>query len=281
MTLSKISKRIPQKKSFKPVQDQVNVLVEQIRTWRDDAFYQRLYPSALFWGEKIVSMTGYQEPMDIYYLAQIYYLNQEYLQCKELLSRKHLSFSSLWCKLLAAQCCIKLELWEETLELLGESTGFQSQQALDVRLSNQHGRGIQIEASLYQLRGIAYLNQGLKQRAKEELLEALRIDPHCYDALQTLLDNYMLTTNEEGELLQGLSFDGMPAFEAEFIKALYLSKVSPLGKMDIITQVHDTLLDTYHLSSCPLVLIGKAEVAMVQFDYEKASSTLQSYLKLT
>jgi hypothetical protein len=129
---------------------------------------------------------------------------------------------------------------------------------------------------LYLLRGIAFLNQGLKQRAKEELLESLRVDPHCFDALQALQENYMLTTNEEGELMQKMSFEGIPPFEAEFIKALYLSKVSPLGRMDMISNVHDTLLQTYHLSSSPIVLLGKAEVAMVQFDYEKASVILQS-----
>jgi hypothetical protein len=144
MTISKTTKRLPQKRAYKPVQDHINVLIEQIRTWRDDAFHQRLFQSAIFWGEKVVAMTDSREPMDIYQLAQIYYLHQDYLVCKELLSKKMLSYSSLWCKLLAAQCCIQLEQWEETLEILGESSGFQSQQALDVRLSNTHGRGIHV-----------------------------------------------------------------------------------------------------------------------------------------
>ncbi len=38
--------------------DQIKGLVEEIRTWRDDSFSQRLYQSALFWAEKIVSMAG-------------------------------------------------------------------------------------------------------------------------------------------------------------------------------------------------------------------------------
>jgi anaphase-promoting complex subunit 6 len=281
MTISKTAKRLPQKRTYKPVQDQINVLIEQIRTWRDDAFHQRLFQSAIFWGEKVIAMSDSREPMDIYQLAQIYYLHHDYRDCKELLSKKMLSYSSLWCKLLAAQCCIQLEQWEETLEILGESSGFQSQQALDVRLSNTQGRGIhvylfhQIDASLYYLRGIAYLRQGSKEKAKEEFLGALRKDIRCFDALQTLLDNYMLTSNEELELIQNFSFEGIPDFEADFVKSVYVSKLSPSGKADILSQVHTNLLENYHLASSNLVQIGQAQLAILLFDYQQAFTILQ------
>jgi hypothetical protein len=71
--MTKPSRKIQPKKHLKSVADQVNVLVEQIKTWRDDAYHQRLFESAIFWGEKVLNMTGYSEPMDIYCLAEIYY----------------------------------------------------------------------------------------------------------------------------------------------------------------------------------------------------------------
>lgn len=75
----------------------MSVLVEQIRTWRDDAFAQGINESALFWGEQIVAITD-DEPMDIFSLAQIYYQNTDYIQAKEILTTNKLAEKSLWAK---------------------------------------------------------------------------------------------------------------------------------------------------------------------------------------
>jgi hypothetical protein len=80
-------------------------LVERIRCWRHDAMQQHLYDSAIFWGDKVVSMTN--DPNDIFWLAQVYYLTGQYVRVEKLLTRKHLLNSSVACRFLAAQCMVR------------------------------------------------------------------------------------------------------------------------------------------------------------------------------
>lgn len=249
-------------------------MVEQIRTWRDDAFNQKLYSTSIFWAEKIVSII--EEPMDIYYLASVYFSNQDYHSCYELLSKKQLSYTSIWAKILSAQSLIKLEKWDQCLELISDKDCFQSQKALDVRLTNLHGRSIKVESSLAYLKGLALLNQGSKDLARESFIDALKKDVHCFEALQALLDNYMLTASQEAKIIVSLSFEGMPAFEQEFIKSLYLSKLTKYNNLQIISGIHDTLT-TYNLSNSTVVMLGKSKLLMVQFNFEAAAEILQKY----
>lgn len=76
-----------------------------------------------------------------------------------------------------------MENWEGALELLGENKEScdTTQKAVDVKLNNLHGRSIKIESSLCYLRGVAFLHQGSKDRAKESFIEALHTDCHCFE----------------------------------------------------------------------------------------------------
>ena len=46
------------------------------------------------------------------------------------------------------------------------------------------------------LRGVVYKNMNNIDRAKECFKEALQIDVKCYDALDSLISNSMMTTSE-------------------------------------------------------------------------------------
>lgn len=71
---------------------------------------------------------------------------------------------------------------------------------------------------------------GSKEKAKQCFIHALHLDTHCFEALKSLLDNYMLSVQEEQGILDNLPLQNMSAFEAEFIKSLYISKLTKVNK---------------------------------------------------
>ncbi|KAH7107890.1 TPR-like protein [Auriculariales sp. MPI-PUGE-AT-0066] len=60
-------------------------IVDRIRLWRHDAIMQHLYPTAIYWADKIVSFTN--DPKDAFWLAQAFFLNQNYARAEDLLTR--------------------------------------------------------------------------------------------------------------------------------------------------------------------------------------------------
>ncbi|KAG9024750.1 anaphase promoting complex subunit cdc16 [Tulasnella sp. JGI-2019a] len=60
-------------------------IVDRMRLWRHDAMMQHLHGSAIFWGDKVLSLTGDQN--DAFWLAQAHFLNQNYARAEQLLTR--------------------------------------------------------------------------------------------------------------------------------------------------------------------------------------------------
>jgi hypothetical protein len=110
-------------------------------------------------------------------------------------------------------------------------------------------------------------------------IEALGHDVHCFQALQSLIDNYMLSVGEEKTLLDKISFEGIPKFEADFIKSLYLSKLTKHTDLQV-ESTHLVLQDRYHLKGSPLITVGKAEQLMIQRNFEAAFNLLEKYSQI-
>lgn len=81
------------------------------------------------------------------------------------------------------------------------------------------------------LRGIVYKNMNNIDRAKECFKEALQIDVKCYDALDSLISNNMMTVSEERELINGLDFDKqLHGQDTSFVKMLYQSRLKKVRR---------------------------------------------------
>ncbi|KAJ3338155.1 anaphase promoting complex subunit cdc16, partial [Kappamyces sp. JEL0680] len=76
-----------------------------------------------------------------------------------------------------------------------------------------------------------------------------------------------------------LPFASMPDFEGAFIKSLYISRLTKYNNVDVIENAHTALQETYQLSNSPLVMLGKAELLMIQFNYKKAYDILAMLLE--
>ena len=91
----------------------------------------------------------------------------------------------------------------------------------------------------------------------------------------------MLNVEEEKRILDGLPLQSLPVFEAEFIKSLYISRITKYNHLDVIENAHNTLQDTYGLSNSPLVQLGKAELLMIQFNYKKAFEIIERCVRFS
>ncbi|CAG8747256.1 4149_t:CDS:2, partial [Cetraspora pellucida] len=150
-------------------------LEEKTRQWRNDAYFKNLYETAVFWGNKVMTMTG--DSNDVLWLAQVHYNMGQYVRAQNLIW--NLIDSSVVCRFLAAKCCIKMEKYQEVLDILGDENTFLDGDYSSVD-KNTEG-GISLEASICYLRGVAYSQQSDLDNAKKWFKKALEIDVKCFE----------------------------------------------------------------------------------------------------
>ena len=225
--------------------------------------------------------------MDIYRLAEIYYLLGSYLQSANTI--RNLAYSSLWAKLLHSQASvheiykIKSENWIGALEVLGENEEFHSQKSLDVRLSNSNGRAVKVESSLYFCRGVALFNLGSKESARNSFFQSLKVDVRCFQALDMLLTNFSISSEEQILLLENIINQRLPALESRLIKCLYTLKVdkviifNKISNIDKMLGTHQSLESNFRLSSSPLIAHSKASFHLSRRNILLAHDILAQY----
>ncbi|RHZ52105.1 hypothetical protein Glove_465g33 [Diversispora epigaea] len=210
-------------------------LEEKVRLWRHDAYLRNLYETAAFWGNKVMTMTG--DPNDMYWLAIIYFNMGQYVRAQKLI--KNFIESSKVCRYLAAKCCIKMEKYQEAIEILGEENPISKKESISTAKSTECS--IQVEASLCYLRGFAYSQLNNFENAKKCFKETLELDVKCYEAFHELVNNHLMTSKEEWEFINSLKFEEqLESDEAEFIKMNYISM---LKKHDHLSEIRETRLE--------------------------------------
>lgn len=260
-------------------QDRELDTVGSMRAWRTDAMHQHMYRTAAYWGDKVLSITD--DSNDVFWLSQVYYLMGEYGRAINLLKKQNLVESSVACRFLAVQCLIRTQKWQEALEYLGEENQFLiKSEASDSQQSNSGEGGIKLEASMCFLRGIVFKNLHNIDVAKQCFKEALRIDVKCYDALDIMISNNMLTTSEEQELINGLEFSKqLHGQDADFVKMLYQSKMKKYDRFDEQEEIYTTLATKFQTENADL-LHAKADVYFTQGRFEKCLECTKRILEM-
>ncbi|KAG0259048.1 anaphase promoting complex subunit cdc16, partial [Linnemannia exigua] len=247
-----------------------------------------MYKTAAYWGDKLLSITD--DSNDAFWLSHVYYLMGEYGRAINLLKQQKLVESSVACRFLAAQCLIRAQKWQEALEYLGEENQFLTKSdSSDSQQSNSGEGGIKLEASMCFLRGIVFKNLHNIDVAKQCFKEALEIDVKCYDALDIMISNNMLTTTEEQELINGLEFEKqLQGQDADFVKMLYQSKMKkaslspPDDKYDRFEEqeeIYTTLATKFQTENADL-LHAKADVYFTQGRFEKCLECTRRILEM-
>ncbi|KAH3685815.1 hypothetical protein WICPIJ_003214 [Wickerhamomyces pijperi] len=245
---------------------------EKLRLWRHDALMQHHYKTAEYIGDKVLSLTD--DPNDAFWLAQVHYNNGNYYRARQLLSYKNLDTTSVSCRYLTVICLMKLDKWDEALDVVGETNPFKNE---NQNLKNLDG-GIKLEASLCYLRGQIYSNQNNLEKAKDCYKEAVLVDVKCYEAFDELVRNDMLSPVEEWELLSQLDFSDVDE-NAELVKLLYTSRLNKYLNKDKFHEADVILREDYNLKDNTDVLLCQADLLYVQCKFQKCLELCEKILE--
>ncbi|XP_060209255.1 anaphase-promoting complex subunit 6 isoform X3 [Lycium barbarum] len=199
--------------------------IERLRGVVRDCVSKHLYSSAIFFADKVAAITS--DPADIYMQAQALYLGRHYRRAFHLLNASQIVLRDLRFRYLAAKCLEELKEWDQCLLMLGDAKVDEHGNITDTRECNSmyldkdgEDREINILSAICFLRGKAY--EALENRAQARLWykAAIKADPLCYEALECLIENHMLTCDEERNLLSCLQFGPEDGWLSSFYSCL-------------------------------------------------------------
>ncbi|KAJ5014485.1 Anaphase-promoting complex subunit cut9 [Colletotrichum sp. SAR 10_99] len=284
-----------------------------LREWRQDALNKAQYDSAIFIGDKLLALTN--DEKDAFWLAQVHFATGNYTRAQTFLAKQDLVSRNVSCRYLAAHCLVKQSRFEEALSVLGDrnpthliSNASNKRKAQNTaplgRAIGAHAKGSsrdrqlredaeeeatnrKYEAAMCYLRGICYAKQNAFDRAKECYKDAVKIDVQCFEAFQQLMNNSLLSPDEEWQFLESLDFDSISVSgdvsssqeAAEFTKMLYTTRLSKYREPSAFTAACDTLSTHYHLADNPDLLLAKADLLFTQCRYRDALAITDSILQ--
>ncbi|KAH0425742.1 anaphase-promoting complex subunit cut9 [Colletotrichum camelliae] len=284
-----------------------------LREWRQDALNKAQYDSAIFIGDKLLALTN--DEKDAFWLAQVHFATGNYTRAQTFLAKQDLVSRNVSCRYLAAHCLVKQSRFEEALSVLGDrnpihliSNASNKRKAQNTaplgRAIGGHAKGSsrdrqlreeaeeeatnrKYEAAMCYLRGICYAKQNAFDRAKECYKDAVKIDVQCFEAFQQLMNNSLLSPDEEWQFLESLDFDSISVSgdvsssqeAAEFTKMLYTTRLSKYREPSAFTAACDTLSTHYHLADNPDLLLAKADLLFTQCRYRDALAITDSILQ--
>ncbi|KAK9204196.1 hypothetical protein WN943_014454 [Citrus x changshan-huyou] len=199
--------------------------IEKLRGVVRDCVSKHLYSSAIFFADKVAALTN--DPADVYMQAQALFLGRHYRRAFHLLNASKIVLRDLRFRYLAAKCLEELKEWEQCLSMLGDAKADEDGNVYDTKDSNVmyldkdgEDREINISSAICFLRGKAY--EALENRAQARLWykAAIKADPLCYEALECLIENHMLTCELETSLLSSLEFGSEDGWLSSFYSCL-------------------------------------------------------------
>lgn len=242
---------------------------DKLRLWRHDALLQHHYDTAIYIGDKVLTMTN--DPNDAFWLAQVYYSKGDYQMARNLLSGRQF-LDSVSCRYLSGLCLVKLEKFDEALDIVGEINPFKT----DHGIRNPDG-GIKLEASMCYLRGVIYARQNNFQRAKDCFREAVLVDVKCFEAFDELVKNSMLTPDEEWDLLSHLDFDDAED-NADLVRLLYTTRLTKYKNSWRFEEAERRLKDEYSLDGNLDLLLAKSDLLSVQCQFQECLEVCRAIL---
>lgn len=245
---------------------------EKLRLWRHDALNQHQYETAEYIGDKILSMTN--DANDAFWLAQVYFNRGNYLRAHKLLASKPEYEQSLSCRTLSAHALIKLERWDDALDLLGETNPFKD---YNYKVRNTDG-GVKLEASMCYLRGLIYANQNNYERAQEAYKEAVMVDVKCFEAFNELIGNDYLSPSEQWDFINQLNYADADDND-ELIKLLYTSRLSKYMNIPKFEEAESILKDEYRMGDNADLLLARADYLYVKCNYDECLAICEKVLE--
>uniref|UniRef100_A0A8C8K707 Cell division cycle 16 homolog (S. cerevisiae) n=1 Tax=Oncorhynchus tshawytscha TaxID=74940 RepID=A0A8C8K707_ONCTS len=210
------------KGSIRTITMNLDRLRQRVRHYID----QQQYQSALFWADKIASLS-HEDPQDIYWLAQCLYLTSQYHRASHALrSRKLDQYAA--------------KEFQQALDILDMEEPA-SKKLLDQTVKEDHGiqqspkdwemSPASIDSSICLLRGKIYDAMDNRPLATSSYKEALKLDVYCFEAFDLLTSHHMLTAQEEKDFLDSLPLSQQCTEEEdELLHFLFENKLKKYNK---------------------------------------------------
>ncbi|GFW36350.1 cell division cycle protein 16 homolog [Trichonephila clavipes] len=187
-----------------------------------------LYQAAIFWADKVASLSN-EEPQDVFWLAQSLYYSGQYHRAAVCIKSRSLHKADLECRYLAAKCHFAGKEYKEALDVLNVNDSNLSSEKptdnLDVDADDD------VASAILLLKGQIYEAMDNRGLATDCFKESLRHDVYCYDAFDSLVQHQMLTKEEELDLMKSLPFDShCSEDEPNIVKFLYETQLKKYDK---------------------------------------------------
>ena len=127
------------------------------------------------------------------------------------------------------------------------------------------------------LRGVCFSNLNQFDRAKKSFQEALLIDVKCYESLDHLLQNSLMTAEEEWVFLESLSFQTLHPDDFEMVKMMYTIRLNKYRTGDAITKAESILIEKYGFQDNTDIILAKAEQLFAQCKFTECLKLTQKY----
>lgn len=197
--------------------------------------FQRRYKTALFWAEKVVTLSNY-EPKDVYWQAQCMFLLKEYHRAAHILKLRGLEKSNLFCHYLTVESLLEAKEYTDAIDLLNsvDIENMSSTILLDQTTNSSADQPqnyadptkAEILSSIWLLKGKVLEAMDNRTLAMDSYIQALQFSVYCTEALDALVQHEMLFAWEEKEVIESLPFSQQCTdADTKIIKNLYGSKL--------------------------------------------------------
>ncbi len=195
----------------------VEMAKKTLRQATQDLMAKHQYQGAIFMASKLSLMSGYA-PKDVFLLTNAMYLAGEYARCHELLESRGLIDVDVRFRLLAAQCLVAQNLWDDCVVLLDEAgAGTVEELKFDVG-------GAKMASALCVILAKAYEMLESFEKSTMWYKAAMAQDPMNCEAFSLLMHSGRLSEAEELGFVDEV-VSRLPE-GAAWMKSLYMSMLS-------------------------------------------------------
>ncbi|XP_034233878.1 cell division cycle protein 16 homolog isoform X2 [Thrips palmi] len=215
--------------------NELNVNIDTFRKLVRSYLDLHQYNAALFWADKVVSLSN-DDPKDVYWLAQCMFHLRQYHRAVHLIRSRDLDKAHPLCHYLTVRSLLAAGCFSEALQLLTivENDTSLSQTARNFTIDSPSEGPVDpdcprnLESSILFLKGQVLEAMDNRELAAESYRQALGCDVYCYEAFDALVQHHMLSSWEEMVLLDSIPYSkqcSTPA-EASFVRQLYEIKLN-------------------------------------------------------
>ncbi|XKL60564.1 hypothetical protein PGB90_007621 [Kerria lacca] len=179
-----------------------DISIDKCRQLAKKYFDLHLYSTALFWADKVCSLSN-NEPQDIYFLGKCMFNMKQYRRAILIVQATGLDKIDIYCRYITIKCLIEVKEFTEALSiLLNEDIDDKKNTSTSKNFNIPEDECGNIQSAFLILKGQVYEALDNRNLATDCYKEALEKDINCFEALNALLQHRLLTCLEAQQLLE-------------------------------------------------------------------------------